>query len=313
MNAFEVLDCGGPSEVEQIPSHADVASALSLAGGDVGEGVLDGGAADGAAARPGPVCWSLRNLRCRASSAAMETVRPLPDAACVHFARSGQAPHASGSNSTVSPGSKGSTSPAGQVMVLARRSILKSPLVNRPGRCARWPQGLANTVPPAAKHVVDDGAVHVGAVDVQLDETKPLPLDVLARWARRPPPRGDWPASRRTRRSPGSRGRARCAPCSRRSASSGSCGRAASRLSSTEMRRSGATPCRMRTPPSRVSSEVLRREPARGLRCTGAAARTRRRPGAGPPSVAARRPAARRPRWPSPSASGRSSRCRARP
>ena len=91
----------------------------------------------------------------------------------------GTPPHASGSNWTVSPGSKDSTSPAGQVIVLARKSILKSPLVKRPGRCAQRPHGLANTVPPRGEHVIDDGAVDVGAIDMKLDEPKPLALDVL--------------------------------------------------------------------------------------------------------------------------------------
>ena len=45
MDTLEVLDGGGATQVEQIAADADVASAKSLAGGDVGEGVFDGGAA----------------------------------------------------------------------------------------------------------------------------------------------------------------------------------------------------------------------------------------------------------------------------
>ena len=44
MDTLEVLDGGGPSQVEEIASDADVSSAMSLTGGDVGERVLDGGA-----------------------------------------------------------------------------------------------------------------------------------------------------------------------------------------------------------------------------------------------------------------------------
>ncbi len=43
MDTFEVLDDGGPSQVEEVAADADVASAKSLASGDVREGVFDGG------------------------------------------------------------------------------------------------------------------------------------------------------------------------------------------------------------------------------------------------------------------------------
>ena len=39
MDTLEVLDGGGPSQVEEIAADADVASAKSLAGGDVREGL----------------------------------------------------------------------------------------------------------------------------------------------------------------------------------------------------------------------------------------------------------------------------------
>ena len=53
-DTLEILDGGGAPQVEQIAADADVASAVSLAGGDVGEGVFDGGAAaEQGAARPG--------------------------------------------------------------------------------------------------------------------------------------------------------------------------------------------------------------------------------------------------------------------
>ena len=146
MDTFEVLDGGGASQVEEVLADADVASASPLRAAMCAR-ACSTAMRRRSTARPGAVCCSSTELLCRASSSAMDTVRPLPDAAWVQLARSGQAPQASGSNSTVSPGSNGSTSPAGQVIVLARRSILKSPLVNRPGRLRR-PHGLAKTVPP---------------------------------------------------------------------------------------------------------------------------------------------------------------------
>ena len=44
--------------------------------------------------------------------------------------------------------------------------------------CAQSP-GLGEHGSARRVHVVDDRAVHVGAIDMQLDETKSLPLDVL--------------------------------------------------------------------------------------------------------------------------------------
>ena len=70
--------------------------------------------------------------------------------------------------------------------------------------------------------------VHVGAIDVDFGEGETLMRDVLAN--RRGPlllPVGS-PGSPRRPRSPVRRGRARCAPCSHRSACCGSCDRGAS-------------------------------------------------------------------------------------
>ena len=44
MDTFEVLDGSGASQVEQIASDPHVASAQALAGGDMSEGMFDGGA-----------------------------------------------------------------------------------------------------------------------------------------------------------------------------------------------------------------------------------------------------------------------------
>jgi hypothetical protein len=73
--------------------------------------------------------------------------RPLPLAACMQFARSGHAPHTSGSQWTVTPGS---TCPAGQVMLSIRMSVRKSALEKSPGRLTLCAHGLANMVPPSA-------------------------------------------------------------------------------------------------------------------------------------------------------------------
>ena len=113
----------------------------------------------------------------------------------------------------------------GAVMVLARRSIRKSALVNRPGwvRARPW---LGEHRSPAARRR-DDGAVDVGAIDMELDERKPWRL-MSSAMGTAPSSSGRFAGSRRRRQSPGSPGHARCAPCSRRIASSGSCARGAS-------------------------------------------------------------------------------------
>ena len=157
MSGFEILDRGCAPQVEDILSDTKVASGVPLAGGDVREGVFD--------LDPLAEGLSSRSRLLKAAKPLLEslvfcdrTERPRPDAALVHLSRCRHAPQASGSNSTVLPGSKVSTSPAGHVIVLARRSSLKSRLVNRV-EPARTPHGLAKTRPPAPRISSTTGAL----------------------------------------------------------------------------------------------------------------------------------------------------------
>src|ERR1700684_4217471 len=95
----------------------------------------------------------------------MDTDRPRPDAALVQLARCRHEPQASGSNSTVLPGSKVSTSPAGQVIVLARRSSLKSRLVNTPVP-VRAPHGFGKTRAPAPRVSATTGALEAARANL---------------------------------------------------------------------------------------------------------------------------------------------------
>jgi hypothetical protein len=72
------------------------------------------------------------------------------------------------SNSTGSPGVKGSTSPAGHVMILLHRSILiEVALAKGAGSVRALTPRLRENSPARGDYVIEDGAVHAGAVDMQ--------------------------------------------------------------------------------------------------------------------------------------------------
>lgn len=86
----------------------------------------------------------------------------------------------SGSNCTVSPGSKLATCPAGHVIVLVRRSCLrKHPRSRRPLR-----PSLGEYGPTFIKQIADHDAVHVCAVNVQFRKRETLNLKIVAQWLR---------------------------------------------------------------------------------------------------------------------------------
>jgi hypothetical protein len=67
-------------------------------------------------------------------------------------------------------------------MILLRRSILKSPLLKRPEEAGSVPAltpWRREYSAARGDHVNPDGAVYVGAVDMQLAQPQPLTFEVI--------------------------------------------------------------------------------------------------------------------------------------
>ena len=109
----------------------------------------------------------------------METVRPAPEAAWVQFARSGTRAARFGVELDGVAGLEQFDLPGGAGDRLGAQVDLEVALGEQAGSvCALSPR-FGEHDSARGKDLIDTGTVDVGAVDMQLDETKSLPLDVL--------------------------------------------------------------------------------------------------------------------------------------
>ncbi len=119
--------------------------------------------------RPAGVPWSLRSFCCRASSSAMRTSRPFPDADRVQRQRREQGPQISGSNSTTWPGSN--------VEIPLAEEVGRPAVAARPWFCEHGTARLDD--------FLDQRAVHVGAVDGEAFDVQVPSLQVRLECRRR--------------------------------------------------------------------------------------------------------------------------------
>ena len=109
----------------------------------------------------------------------METVRPLPDAAWVHFARRGACAARFGVEFDGVAGDEGLYFASRAGDRVGTEVDLEVALGEQAGAVGALAPRLGEHGAARVEDVVDDGAVYVGAIDMQLDESKPLALDVL--------------------------------------------------------------------------------------------------------------------------------------
>src|SRR5437016_4689747 len=138
MERLQIQDRAGAAEVEEVLAHTAIASSAALSACAMCEPVFNADAGAQTQTADGGCRGLAQTLLERLVGDAMETVRPLPGAASVQSTRSGQASQAAPENCATEPRRIGSVSPAGQVMVMAVRSMAKSPLLSR-SRIARHP------------------------------------------------------------------------------------------------------------------------------------------------------------------------------
>src|SRR5258708_874849 len=178
MDTFEVLDGSGASQVEQIAADAHVASAQALAGGDMSEGVFDGGAV----AEGGTACTGLLELSVLALAGLVGGDRDgAPAARCGLGALCAQWACAArlGVELDGIAGLEGLHFASRAGDRAGAQVDLEVAFGEQAGSMGALAPRLGEHGAARGEDVVDDGAVYVGAIDMQLDESKPLALDIL--------------------------------------------------------------------------------------------------------------------------------------